>query len=184
MTQRTERLALLWVGAVSLVLTAAFFVLTVLYDELEAVWNVLLVVFLGLFFQCAVRLFLTTGLRYDHDRLFVTTSGWFQKNALDHRLIRKDPVRQWSDLASYDPKNLTVRAGQRELGIQHTCTLELMNELNAVLAFLPLLLAVFADRKLMTFLVLLATALLFSARAAFMALRARHYRFNIKAGRV
>lgn len=184
MTQRTERLVLLWTGAVSLVLTAVFFGLTVFYDELEAVWNVLLVIFLGLFAQCAMRLILTTGLRYDHDRLFVTTSGWFQKNSLDHRLIRKDPVRQWSDLTNYDPNNFTLRPGQRELGIQHTCTLELMNELNAALAFLPLLLALFADRKLMTLLVMLGLSLLFAARAVFMALRARHYRFNIKAGRV
>ncbi|MBO7681255.1 MAG: hypothetical protein J6T14_07080 [Clostridia bacterium] len=183
MTQHTERLALLWVGAVSLVLTAVFFGLTVFFDELEAVWNVLLVVFLGLLCQCAMRFFLTTGLRYDHDRLFVTTSGWFQKNRLDHRLIRKDPVRQWADLSNYDPVNFTVRAGQRELGIQHTCTLELVNELNAVLAFLPLLIAIPADRKRMTLLVMLALALLFSARAVYMALRARHYRFIIKSGR-
>ena len=184
MTQRIERQVLLWTGVVSLVLTAVFFGLTVLYDELEALWNVLLVIPLGLLCQCAMRFLLTTGLRYDHDRLFVTTSGWFQKNKLDRRVVRKDPARSWANLANYDPKNFTVRPGQRELGIQHTCTLELVNELNAVLAFLPLLLTIPADRKLLTFLLLLVLSLVFSAWAVFMAVRARHYRFNIKAGRI
>ena len=184
MTQQTERRVLLGVALTSLVSGAAFFVLTLTVHTLDGVWEPLFLLCLGLLCQCAIRLLLTSRLNYDHDRLFVTTGGWFQKNRFDKWLIRKDPVRKWSDLAAYDPENLEVKPGMRELAIQHTCTLELVNEINAGLTFLSLLMSILADRKVLALLILLGLSILFSLWAVFTAVRARHYRFNIKAGRV
>ena len=67
--------------------------------------------------------------------------------------------------------------------VQHTCTLELLYELAAFLAYLPLVMIIPADRKVEALLVLLVPAVLFSAWAVFSAARARHYRFQVKAGR-
>lgn len=122
-------------------------------------------------------------MQYDHDRLFVTTSGWFQKNRFDKWLIKKDPVRKWADLSDYDMDAFLVVPGQREVTVQHTCTLELLYELAAFLAYLPLVMIIPADRKVEALLVLLVPAVLFSAWAVFSAARARHYRFQVKAGR-
>ena len=166
-----------------LVLAAVLFVLTVVVDALDNVWEPLFVLMLGLGCQCFIRFFLTTNVKYDHDRLFVTTSGWFQKNRFDKWLIKKDPVRKWADLSDYDTDAFLVVPGQRELTVQHTCTLELLSELAAVLAYLPLVLISPADRKVEALLVLLVPAILFSAWAVFSAARARHYRFQVKAGR-
>ena len=184
MTQQRERQVLLWAGVAFLALAVVLFVLTVVVDTLDNVWEPLFVLMLGLGCQCAVRFFLTTNVPYDHDRLFVTTSGWFQKNRFDKWLIKKDPVRKWADLSDYDMDAFLVVPGQRELTVQHTCTLELLYELAAVLAYLPLVLIIPADRKVEALLVLLVPAILFSAWAVFSAARARHYRFQVKAGRV
>lgn len=183
MTQQRERLVLLGAGAASLVLAAVVFLLTVLVDKLDNVWEPVFVLLLGLGCQCFIRLFLTTKVPYDHDRLFVTTSGWFQKNRFDKWLIKKDPVRKWADLSSYDPENFLVKPGMRELTVQNTSTLELFYELAAVLQYLPLLMIIPADRKVEALLVLLVPAVLFSAWDVFSALRTRHYRFQVKAGR-
>ena len=183
MTQEKERQILLWAGVALLVLAAVLFVLTIVVDMLDNVWEPLFVLMLGLGCQCAIRLFLTAKVKYDHDRLFVTTSGWFQKNKLDKWLIKKDPVMKWADLSDYDTDAFLVVPGQRELTVQHTCTLELLNLLAAVFAYLPLVMIIPADRKVEALLVLLVPAVLFSAWAVFSAVRARHYRFQVKAGR-
>lgn len=183
MTQQRERLVLLWAGVASLVLAAVFYVLTVTVDALDKVWEPLFVFALGLGCQCTIRLLLTTKLPYDHDHLFVTTSGWFQKNRFDKWLIKKDPVRKWADLSDYDMDAFLVVPGQRDKTVQHTCTLELMNLLAAVLAFLPLLMILPADRKVEALIVLLVPGVLFAAWAVFSVVRARHYRFQVKAGR-
>lgn len=183
MTQQRERLVLLWTGVASLVLAAVCFVLTIAFDELDKVWEPLFVLTLGVGCQCTIRLLLTTKLPYDHDHLFVTTSGWFQKNRFDKWLIKKDPVRKWADLSDYDSDAFLVVPGQREVTVQHTCTMELMNLLAAVFAFLPLLMILPADRKIEALIVLLVPGVLFAAWAIFSVVRARHYRFQVKAGR-
>ena len=183
MTQQRERQVLLWAGVAFLALAVVLFVLTVVVDALDNVWEPLFVLALGLGCQCFIRFFLTTNVQYDHDRLFVTTSGWFQKNKLDKWLIKKDPVMKWADLSDYDTDAFLVVPGQRELTVQHTCTLELLNLLAAVFAYLPLVMIIPADRKVEALLVLLVPAVLFSAWAVFSAVRARHYRFQVKAGR-
>ncbi|MBQ2437654.1 MAG: hypothetical protein II265_06165, partial [Clostridia bacterium] len=119
MTQEKERQVLLWAGVASLVLAAVLFVLTIVVDMLDNVWEPLFVLMLGLGCQCAIRLFLTAKVKYDHDRLFVTTSGWFQKNRFDKWLIKKDPVMKWADLSDYDTDAFLVVPGQRELTVQH-----------------------------------------------------------------
>lgn len=184
MTQKKERHILIGTGAASLGLAAVLFVLTMLAGRLDSVWEPLFVLFLGLGCQCFLRVLLTTGWQYDHDRLFVTTSGWFQKNQLDKAILKRDPVCQWADLTAYDPEAFEVRPGERELVVQHTCTLELANELAAGLAFLPLLIALFADRPVLCLIILLVLSAGFSALAVYMAERARQFRFNVKAGRV
>ena len=60
-----------------------------------------------------------------------------------------------------------VVPGQREVTVQHTCTLELLYELAAFLAYLPLVMIIPADRKVEALLVLLVPAVLFSAWAVF-----------------
>ena len=183
MTQRKERQILTGVAAASLVLCIAAFGLTMNFYTGDTLWEALFVLFLGLACQCAIRLILTTKLRYDHDRLFVTTMGWFQKNRLDKKLAEKESVRQWADLQSYDPEAFRVEAWDRELIIQHTCTFEIVNEINAVAALLVPLLALLADNKVAALIILLILSLGFCAFAALSAARARHFRFNVKAGR-
>lgn len=183
MTQSKERQVLIWTGAASLVLTIVLFALTVALGRLDSVFEPFFLFFLGLGCQCAIRLFLTTRWNYDHDRLFVTTSGWFQKGKLDKAILKRDPVCKWADLTGYDPENFTVRPGERELIVQHTCTLELANLLNAVLAFLPLLMLIFADRVILCLIILLVLGLAFSAWSLYTVMRARQFRFQVKAGR-
>ena len=172
MTQQRERQVLLWAGVAFLALAVVLFVLTVVVDALDNVWEPLFVLALGLGCQCFIRFFLTTNVQYDHDRLFVTTSGWFQKNRFDKWLIKKDPVRKWADLSDYDMDAFLVVPGQREVTVQHTCTLELLYELAAFLAYLPLVMIIPADRKVEALLVLLVPAVLFSAWAVLKAGRA------------
>ena len=184
MTQQKEIRILQIAAVVSFLMAVLFFVLTLVRQDPNSIWEPLFVLALGLVAQCAMRLILTSRLRYDHDRLFVTTDGWFQKNKLDKAILKRDPVQKWADLTTYDPEAFQPGPGERELVVQHTCTNELMNEVNAVLAFLPLVLAVAADRKLVALIVLLVLSIAFSALAAVLSERARQFRFLVKAGRV
>lgn len=183
MTQPKERQILLGVCAGSLVLCIVLFLLTLNLTVGGALWDALFVLFLGLACECGMRLVLTAKINYDHDRLFVTTSGWFQKTQLDKRLFEKEKVRVAGDLQTYDPDAFRVENWSRELVIQHTCTYELLNEINAVAAFLVLFFVLFADNKLPALILLFVLSLAFSAWAVIMAMRARQFRFNIKAGR-
>lgn len=184
MTQKKERQVLLWTGVASLALAVLLFVLTIAFDRLSLLWSVLFTLLLGLVAECGIRLLLTTKIPYDHSKLFVTTSGFFQKNRFDKWLIQKNPLRRWADLSNYNPEAFKVLPGQRELTVQHTCTLEVVNLLAAVLSYLPLVFLIPADRKGMTLVILLVLSILFSIWAAFSAARARHYRFQVKAGRI
>ncbi len=184
MTQQKERQVLMRTGVASFALAVLFFVLTIAFGGFSWVWGALFTLVLGLASECGIRLLLTTKLPYDHSRLFVTTSGFFQKNRFDKWLIQKDPLRRWADLSDYDSDAFSVVSGQRELTVQHTCTLEVMNLLAAVLSYLPLLFIIPADRKGVAFVILLVLSILFSIWAAFSAARARHYRFQVKAGRI
>ncbi|MBQ8063754.1 MAG: hypothetical protein IJ547_06675 [Clostridia bacterium] len=183
MTQSKERQVLIWTGVASLVLTIVFFALTVALGRLDRVLEPFFLFFLGLGCQCGIRLLLTTRWNYDHDRLFVTTSGWFQKNKLDKAVLKRDPVCRWADLTGFDPENFGVRPGERELVVQHTCTLEIINSLNAVLAFLPLLMLLTADHILLSLVIFLLLGLAFSAWSLYTVMRARQFRFQVKAGR-
>lgn len=184
MTQSKERQVLTLAGVASLVLAILFFVLTVAVSRFDNLWEPLFLLSLGLACQCGIRLLLTTRWNYDHDRLFVTTSGWFQKNKLDKAILKRDPVCKWADLTGVDPENFQVRPGERELVVQHTCTLELVNLLNAVFAFLPLVMLVFADRVVLSLVLFLVPGLAFAAWSIYNVMRARQFRFQVKAGRV
>lgn len=184
MTQQKET-KVLQIGAVAgFLLALLFFVLTLYVADLDPVWEPLFVLSLAVACQCVIRLLLTTRLQYDHDHLFVTTSGYFQKNRLDKALQKRDSVQKWADLRSYDPEHYEVKPGERELVIQYTCTAEVLSELNAVLAFLPMLLLVFAERKLPALIILLVVCVVFCALTVFAAMRARQFRFQVKSGRV
>ena len=71
MTQQRERQILLWSGVAFLVLAAVLFVLTVVVDALDNVWEPLFVLMLGLGCQCAIRLFLTA-----YSSLFILHSSF------------------------------------------------------------------------------------------------------------
>ncbi len=184
MTQQKETKALWIAAAAAILLAVLFLVLTLTLPDLDTVWGPLFVFSLAVALQCGIRLLLMFRVNYDHDRLFVTTSGFFQKNKLDKAMLKRDPVQKWADLRSYDPENFEVKPGERELVIQHTCTNELLNELNAVLAFLPMLLLIFAEQKLPALIVLLVLCVACCALAAIAAERARQFRFQVKSGRV
>lgn len=184
MTQQKERQVLLWTGAAAAVLAVGLFVLTFTSAAPNAILEPLFVLALAVACQCAMRLILTTKLQYNHDRLFVTTSGWFQKNALDRKLTESVSVQQWANLQTYDPDAFSVSATGLEKAVQHTCTLELMNEINGVLAFLSLLFLLLADNKPLALIPLLVVSIGFSALAVATAVRARQFRFQVKAGRV
>lgn len=184
MTQSKERQVLTGTGAASLVSAILFFVLTVAVSRFDNLWEPLFLLSLGLACQCGIRLLLTTCWNYDHDRLFVTTRGWFQKNRLDKAILKRDPVCKWADLTEVDPENFVVRPGERELVVQHTCTMELANILNAVLAFLPLVMLLFADRIIMSLILFLLLGVVFSGWSIYNVMRARQFRFQVKAGRV
>ena len=86
MTQQKETKVLQIAAVAGFLLALLFFVLTLYVADLDPVWEPLFVLSLGVACECAIRLLLTSRLQYDHDKLFVTTSGFFQKNKLDKAL--------------------------------------------------------------------------------------------------
>lgn len=184
MTEEKERKVLLWTSVGTLVLAVVFFALTAALGALDKILEPLFLIALGIACECGIRYLMMTKVPYDNDHTFVTTSGWYQKNRFDKWLIQKDPVRRWADLSKYNPDVFAVVPGQRETTVQRTCTLERMNLVAAVLAFLPLLTILPSGRKATVLIVMLILGVLFCAWDLFSAVRARHYRFQVKAGRV